>query len=62
MTYKANDNERLDTIVFKHYGYLKFFEQVLALNPKLKPVLKAGDIVILPEIKENLVKEQAKLW
>lgn len=62
MIYKAKDNERLDTIVFRHYGHLRFFEQVLAVNPKLKPILKAGNVVILPEIKENLVKEQAKLW
>ncbi|WP_249290726.1 tail protein X [Campylobacter curvus] len=58
----AKDNERLDTIVFKHYGHLRFFEQVLAINPKLKPILKAGDTVILPEFKEVKSKEQAKLW
>nr|DAX24684.1 MAG TPA: tail protein [Caudoviricetes sp.] len=62
MIYKAKDNERLDTIVFKHYGHLRFFEQVLAVNTKLKPILKAGDTVILPEFKEVKSKEQAKLW
>lgn len=60
--YIAKDGDRLDTIVYAHYGHLRFFEQVLAVNPKLKPVLKAGDAVVLPEIKENLAKEQAKLW
>ena len=62
MIYKAKDNERLDTIVFRHYGHLRFFEQVLAVNPKLKPILKAGNDVILPEFKEVKSKEQAKLW
>ncbi|WP_107824432.1 tail protein X [Campylobacter concisus] len=59
--YIAKDNDRLDTIVYAHYGYLRFFEQVLALNPKLAATLKAGDRVFLPEIKEK-AKEQAKLW
>ena len=31
----AKDGDRLDTIVYAHYGHLRFFEQVLALNPKL---------------------------
>ncbi|WP_035143531.1 tail protein X, partial [Campylobacter concisus] len=53
--------DRLDTIVYNHYGHLRFFEQVLALNPKLATTLKAGDKVFLPEIKEK-AKEQNKLW
>ena len=57
----AKDNDRLDTIVYAHYGHLRFFEQVLALNPKLAATTKAGDKVFLPEIKEK-TKEQAKLW
>lgn len=61
MTYKAKDNERLDTIVFKHYGHLRFFEQILTINPKLSTTLHAGDKVFLPDIKE-VAKEQAKLW
>jgi len=59
--YIATDGDRLDTIVYAHYGHLRFFEQVLALNPKLGATLKAGDKVFLPEIKET-TKEQAKLW
>lgn len=59
--YIAKDNDRLDTIVYAHYGHLRFFEQVLSLNPKLAATLKAGDRVFLPEIKEK-AKEQAKLW
>lgn len=59
--YIAKDNDRLDTIIYAHYGHLRFFEQVLALNPKLAATLKAGDRVFLPKIKEK-AKEQAKLW
>ena len=59
--YIAKAGDRLDTIVYAHYGHLRFFEQVLALNPKLAATLKAGDRVFLPEIKEK-AKEQAKLW
>lgn len=60
--YKAADKDRLDTIIYRHYGHLRFFEQVLAINPKLDTVLKAGDVILLPEIKETTLKEQAKLW
>ena len=59
--YIAKDGDRLDTIVYTHYGHLRFFEQVLSLNPKLTATLKAGDKVFLPEIKER-AKEQNKLW
>ena len=59
--YIAKDGDRLDTIVYAHYGHLRFFEQVLALNSKLAATLKAGDKVFLPEIKER-AKEQNKLW
>ena len=59
--YIAKDGDRLDTIVYAHYGHLRFFEQVLALSPKLAATLKAGDKVFLPEIKEK-AKEQNKLW
>lgn len=60
-TYIAKDSDRLDTIVYNHYGHLRLFEQVLALNPKLGATLKAGDKVFLPEIKEK-AEEQNKLW
>ena len=59
--YIAKDGDRIDTIVYAHYGHLRFFEQVLSLNPKLTATLKAGDKVFLPEIKEK-AKEQNKLW
>ena len=59
--YIAKDGDRLDTIVYAHYKHLRFFEQVLSLNPKLAATLKAGDKVFLPEIKDK-AKEQNKLW
>jgi phage tail protein X len=59
--YIAKDGDRIDAIVYAHYGHLRFFEQVLSLNPKLTATLKAGDKVFLPEIKEK-AKEQNKLW
>ncbi|QCD52226.1 tail protein X [Campylobacter sp. RM16192] len=59
--YRAKDKDRLDKIVYRHYGHLRFFEQVLALNPKLAPILKTGDEILLPDTKDEK-KEQAKLW
>ena len=63
MIYKAKDGERLDQIVYRHYGHLRYFESVLELNPKLEVVLKAGDSVSLPEFKEEKIQQkQAALW
>lgn len=60
--YRAKDGDRLDKIVYKHYGNLRVFERVLELNANLKEHLKSGDIVKLPEIeKEPIIKENA-LW
>lgn len=60
--YVAKDGERLDSIVYRHYGHLRFFEEVLKLNHKLAPVLKAGDRVFLPDINENVAKKEKTLW
>lgn len=63
MIYKAKDGERLDQIVYKHYGHLRYFESVLELNPKLEIILKAGDSVVLPEFSEEKIpQKQAALW
>ena len=59
--YIAKDGDRLDTITYNQYGHLRFFEQILTINPKLSITLHAGDKVFLPDIKEA-AKEQAKLW
>ncbi|MDR0580190.1 MAG: tail protein X [Campylobacteraceae bacterium] len=59
--YKAYEGERLDEIVYKHYGTLEVFEQVLMLNARLPVILQDGDIVKLPDIVIEPVKE-AELW
>lgn len=60
--YNAIEGERLDIIVFRHYGNLRVFEKVLEQNSRLEPVLKAGDKVLLPEIKDEPVIKENALW
>ncbi|MBR8466329.1 tail protein X [Campylobacter sp. faydin G-140] len=60
--YIAKDNERLDTIVYKHYGTLANFTEILAFNSYLNTILKAGDKVFLPEIKAKARKSEKTLW
>ncbi|EEO26019.1 tail protein X [Helicobacter winghamensis] len=59
--YIAKEGERLDKVVYNHYGNLEYFNAVLEVNPKLTPLLKNGDKVIFPkiEIKEN---KEVALW
>ncbi|WP_300827085.1 tail protein X [Helicobacter ganmani] len=61
--YTAKDGERLDSIVYSHYGTLGVFEGVLGVNPKLtnKPILEAGDKVYLPFLDTN-IKTLEELW
>ena len=65
--YKAKDGERLDSIVYACYSSLLPFEKVLGENLKENPdfpvILKAGDDVMLPDIKIEPPTEEAKaLW
>ncbi|CUU82909.1 tail protein X [Campylobacter hyointestinalis] len=60
--YIAKDKERLDSIVYKHYGTLENFTEILAFNSHLNSVLKAGDRVFLPEIKAKVTKKEKTLW
>lgn len=63
MIYRSKDGERLDQIVYRHYGHLRYFESVLELNPKLEIVLKAGTLVNLPELNEEKIpQKQVALW
>lgn len=66
MTHKALEGDRLDQIIFKHYGTLKVYTEVLESNTHLinKVVLKENDIVQLPliNIVENPIEEVQKLW
>ncbi|WP_370523666.1 tail protein X [Helicobacter winghamensis] len=38
--YIAKRGERLDKVVYNHYGNLEYFNAVLEVNPKLTPLLK----------------------
>lgn len=59
--YIAMGGERLDKVVYNHYGTLEYFSVILETNPKLTPLLKSGDRVILPKIEKKENKEEA-LW
>ncbi len=63
---KVAENKRLDQVVYEKIGSLDNFEEILELNKHLvkKEILDIGDIVYLPEYKqdeEKIVKEKA-LW
>jgi len=53
--------DRLDKIVFNHYGDLSLFDDVVSANPHLtSSVLVVGDKVYLPVIKVKKIEET--LW
>ena len=63
---KVTENKRLDQVVYEQLGSLDNFEEILELNKHLieKEILDIGDIVYLPEPKqedEKIIKEKA-LW
>ena len=62
-SYNAKGGERLDEIVFKHYGNLDFFNKVLELNGGLngKLHLEDGDKVLLPKIEQKEVETEENL-
>lgn len=63
---KAQRGDRLDQIVFKHYGTLKVYGEVLEANDHLvkKIILDDGYIVNLPviEVVINPIKKVETLW
>jgi phage tail protein X len=65
-TYTAKDGERLDSIVYAHYGtnlpegFAQALPQVVAVNAHLPAILNAGDKVLLPDL--DIPKQEAKLW
>lgn len=61
-TYIAKDNDRLDEIIYRHYGTLSHFAEILAFNTHLNAILKAGEKVFLPEIKSKNLKSEKALW
>ncbi len=65
--YRAVDGDRLDIIVFKAYGNIDavVFDAVLDANEHLlnSSVLKAGDIVYLPEVVQSIDEKKTEaLW
>lgn len=71
--YKCSDGDRIDLIVLKHYGDLKYLNNVVAANKQLfdKPlILQSGTILELPDFKttqqqNKTVTQQVKrvpLW
>lgn len=60
----ASDNQRLDEIVYKEYGTLEFFVDVLEKNQHLtnKVILKMGDVVNIPVITKNKEIKEDSLW
>ena len=61
-TFKATQElDRLDKIVFKHYGDLSMFDDVVNANPHLtNTILAVDDDVYLPAI--TIKKAEEKLW
>ena len=65
--YRAVEGDRLDIIVFKAYGSIDavVFDAVLDANEHLleSSVLKAGDIVYLPEVVRSVDEKKTEaLW
>lgn len=62
--YIAKDGERLDSIVYAHYGTLNLFQSVLECNPNLlnHQILRAGEIVWLPSADTKAKSLEGKLW
>ena len=58
--YVVEQKSRLDEIVFKEYGSLEFFEEVLEANSHLvlKIFLDIGDRVVLPDFSEKIKELQ----
>ncbi|BFD47065.1 MAG: tail protein X [Wolbachia endosymbiont of Sergentomyia squamirostris] len=61
--YKTKENDMLDLICWKHYGY-EAVEVVLRANPGLAEyeLLPAGLIIKLPVIQKETQKQVVKLW
>ena len=66
ITYKTKQNDVIDWICWKHYGFTSgLVDQVIRVNPQIAEYddfLPEGLLINLPEIsKENSIK-QIKLW
>ncbi|AEE26291.1 tail protein X [Francisella hispaniensis] len=63
--YITKDNDMLDSICYKYYKTTDFTAQVLEHNRYLAaygPILPAGLIIKLPDIKKPAQKRKIQLW
>ena len=62
--YIANDGDRIDEIVYKAYGSIDPFFQVLEANTHIlhKDSLDSGDVVYLPIVETKPKEETKALW
>lgn len=61
----ATQGDRLDQIIFAHYGTLDVMNEAMMANPHLlaKPILDEGDRVALPDIAIEAQSETGvSLW
>lgn len=61
----ATKGDRLDVIIYQHYGTLDVMNEVMMNNPHLmsRPILESGDKVYLPDIAEPEQSETGvSLW
>ena len=64
--YRTKDNDLLDEICWKQYGYAAgSIELVLKANPGLAllfPIFSAGRVIMLPDIPSPVISPKIRLW
>jgi phage tail protein X len=61
-SYKCNAGDRIDSIVYKHYGNFTHLNDVIAVNKQLfnKPLsLESGMIINLPDFSVNVQHKES---
>ncbi len=65
-SYVTVDDDRLDLIVYRHYGHLKgSVEAVLAVNPTLASaplIMSSGMLILLPDLAQQSSTDRIVLW
>ena len=65
-SYVTVDDDRLDLIVYRHYGHLKgTVEAVLAVNPTLASaplIMSSGMLILLPDLAQQSSTDRIVLW
>jgi phage tail protein X len=65
ITYKTKENDVIDWICWKHYGFTCAVEEVLKVNPEIAEYddfLPEGLIIKLPQISREKSVRQIRLW